>query len=363
MGMHMLKMNAKQLMAILLSLLLVQPMPMAAGTVAPNSSRTVLGSINSRGPVQVGSVPVPGMSTLFSGDVVRTDAGSAVIQYRDGVRVVLGGATEASFTADQVALQKGLMSFDTRAEGPAFAASTLRLEPTSARSSANVTLGDHQASVAVTEGTVNVVDPSGALLASLAAGEARLFAEAPAAEPAPAAAAPAAAAPQMGGSGGNGWLLALGVGIVGTSLGIAGLVRANNANDRADEAEAAATAAASQVASLQSSITALNTQLTSVQSQLTSLQATVSAGNPLLAQLASALANVNQLQSQLLSTQNQLNQLLTSIAAQGGVPTAAQLSQLQSLSGLLNSLFQQVQNAINNANNLVNQLIGVISGT
>lgn len=367
----MLQMNAKQLMAVLLSLLLVHPLPMTAGSGVANSPRTVLGSINSRGLVRVGNVPVPGMSTLFAGDEVRTETGSALIQYRQGARVVLGGGTEASFTTQRVELQKGQMSFDTSAGGPAFAASTLRLEPASAKSAANVTLGNRQAAVAVTEGAVNVVDPSGALLASLTAGEARLFEEAPAAaSPAPAAAAPAAAAaaPQGGLSGNRAWLIALGVGIVGTSLGIAGLVRANDASDRADEAEArasaantAATAAASQVTALQATVTALNTQLTTLRSQLTALQASINASNPLLSQLSAALAQVNTLQSQLLSAQTQLNTLLVSIAAQGGVATPAQLSQLQSLGSLLSALFQQVQSAVTAANNLANQLRGVLS--
>ena len=92
------------------------------------------------------------------------------------------------------------MSFQTAAgSAMVFAVSTLRLEPSTAKAAANVTLKDSKASVAVTEGTLNVVDPSGVQLASLHAGDARLFEEAAAAVPGPAsspAAAPPVAPPQ-----------------------------------------------------------------------------------------------------------------------------------------------------------------------
>lgn len=76
---------------------------------------------------------------------------------------------------------------------PAFAVSTLRLEPATAVSVATVTLQDKKASVSVTEGTLNIVDPTGVQLASLSAGQAGVFQEASAALPAQAAGGPASA--------------------------------------------------------------------------------------------------------------------------------------------------------------------------
>ncbi|OFW30073.1 MAG: hypothetical protein A3J28_10030 [Acidobacteria bacterium RIFCSPLOWO2_12_FULL_60_22] len=376
----MLEMNAKQFFSILLTVLLIRPSPIVAASATTAPPATVLGSITSRGVVRVGDVRVPDTSTLFSGDQVQTAAGSALIQYQQGVRVILGTGSLASFSSSRVELQKGQMSFNSSAGGPLFAASTLRIEPTSDKSSANVTLQDKKATVAVTEGSLRVVDPSGVQLASLRTGEARLFEEASAASPSPASPAPAAAAaaPQGGGGGSRAWLLALGVGIVGTSLGIAGIVSANNADDRADQAQqqasdartaadqARAAAAQTQTAltQAQGNITALTAQLNTLRTQLATLSAAAAAQNVVVQNLAAAIAEVNRLENQLNSTQNQLTQLLADIARGGGTASAAQLAQLQSIGGLLNSLFQAVQNATNVVSGLVEDLRRiVISGT
>jgi phage shock protein A len=257
------------------------------------------------------------MSALFSGDLVQTEAGSALIQSQSGPRVVLGIQSQASFSSSRVELQKGLMSFRTEAGGPLFAASTLRIEPIEAKSAANVTYLDHKATVAVTEGSFRVVDPSGAQLASLRAGEARLFEEVAASEPAPpsAAASPAApAAPQIGGGGSNrSWLLALGVGLVGTSLAIAALLRASDADDRADEASAAANEVRAQTAALLAQINALQGQLASIQatssqqaSTIANLQAQLDAAK---AELLSAQANISSSSQTIQNLQNTIAQL------------------------------------------------------
>jgi regulator of replication initiation timing len=369
----MLEMNAKQFFSILLTVLLIRPSPIVAASAATAPPATVLGSITSRGVVHVGAVRVPDTSTLFSGDQVQTAAGSALIQYQQGVRVILGTGSLASFSSSRVELQKGQMSFNASAGGPLFAASTLRIEPTSSKSSANVTLQDKKATVAVTEGSLRVVDPSGVQLASLRTGEARLFEEASAASPSPASPAPAAAAaaPQGGGGGSRAWLLALGVGIVGTSLGIAGIVRANNADDRAEEAQTLATQSQAQsdqlratITQLQAQNTALTTQVNTLRTQLSALSSAAAAQNVVLQNLAAAIAEVDRLENQLNSTQNQLTQLLADIARQGGTASAAQLSQLQSLGSALSTLFQGVQNATNRVSQLVEDLRRIIiSGT
>ena len=76
--------------------------------------------------------------------------------------------------------------------GPAFAASTLRLEPLAAHSAASVSLNDGKAQATVTEGAWRVLDPSGAQLVSLKAGETALLAMASAAALSPAASSAAA---------------------------------------------------------------------------------------------------------------------------------------------------------------------------
>lgn len=337
----MLRLKSKQLLVLLLCAVLIRPTPIIA---APASS-AVLGSVTPRGEVQVGSVRLPGMSALVAGDHVKTSTGSAMIQYQNGPRVVLGIESQASFSPSRVELQKGQMSFSTEAGGPMFTASTLRIEPTEAQSAADVTYLDHKATVSVTQGSFRVVDPSGVQLASLRTGEARLFEEAPAPAPAPApsAAAPLPAAPpppQIGSGSNRAWLLALGIGIVGTSLGIAGLVRASDADDRADEAAAAANQARSDAAAAAADASSALAQAAALQAQLATLQSQLSATTAATQQLAS-------LQNQLNSTQTSLSELVSQIVAQGGSATAAQLSQLQSLTSQLKSLFQAAQQTIN----------------
>ncbi|MBI3895578.1 MAG: hypothetical protein HY313_06575 [Acidobacteria bacterium] len=349
-------MNLKQLLAVLLSVALVNPAPMSAASVETVSPPSTLGSITVNGSVQVREIQVPTMSTLFSGDRVQTGQGNAIVQYKEGPRVLLGSESAANFSTSEVQLQKGQMTFETSGKPVIFAASTLRLEPAAGKSAANVTVQDKTASVSVSEGSVRVMDPSGTKLADLKAGDARLF-EKVAAPPPPPAAAPAAA-PQMGGGGGA-WLVALAAGIVGTSLGIAALVRANNAEDAADDAQATAEAAQSQVAAIQSTNAALQTQVNSLNSQLVSLNAFATAqkaSNAELIKLEAAQAQVNQIQRDLETVQQDIDRLQTELisggssASQAVTPTPQQLSLLLDLLGRQRGLVIALQAAVNAAN-------------
>jgi len=337
--------DMKQWLSVLVTVVILNPAPLPAATATAVPARAVLGSISSSGTVRVGELAMAAEGTLFAGDQVQTQAGSAVIQYRDGARIVLGNQSQASFSASRIDLEKGLLSFRSPAGGKlAFAASTLRLEPATANSAANITLENRRASVAVTEGSVTVVDPSGIELVSLKAGEARLFEEAAAASPAPAA----AAAPQGAGGGSKSWLIALGVGVVGVSLGIAGLVRANDADSRADDAQALATQLQSQNAALQTQLTTLRGQLATLSAQAAALSSFVQGQDALLRQLAAALSQLEQLERQLSSLQGQINQAISSgntsalpglVAQQGALLTA-----IQGLTNTVNGINQQLQN-------------------
>lgn len=328
--------NSKQLLSLVLVMLMGYPLPGGAATVETASPRAVLGSINAYGMVRVGGVAVPDQGTLFAGDQVKTELGGAVVQYRQGARVRLGSETAASFSPSQVQLQKGQMSFQTRADdGTVFAASTLLLKPAAANSAVNVVLQDRQASVAVTEGAVKVVDPSGTELASLRAGEARLFEEASAAlPPAPSSPAPA---PQ-GALGGRGWVLALAVGVVATSLGIAAIV----GDDDAEDAMKLAT-------TLQSQNAALQTQLTALKTQVNTLQTLAQGDQAALRALAASVATLTQIQQELSALQVQIN----------AAAAAGNTAQLQSLLAQQNALFSRLQTATQavnqNANNVTNR--------
>ena len=180
----MLKMNVKNLFAVLLSVLLIEPSycMVASPATAPPA---VLGSVTTRGTVRVGGVLMPSHGTLFSGDEVQTSLGSAIIQYQKGPRVQVAIESSVHFTSSHVQLQRGQMAFRTVSGNDlSLAASTLRLEPATTKTDAHVSLQDKKVSVSVTEGILNIVDPSGVHLASLRAGQASVFQEASAALPA-----------------------------------------------------------------------------------------------------------------------------------------------------------------------------------
>ncbi len=384
----MLQLRLKQMLALFLCTVLIRPTPIVA---APGA---VLGSVTPRGVVTVGDIRIPGMSALFSGDNVQTRAGSALIQYQEGAKVVLGIESQASFSPSRVELQKGQMSFSSVAGGPQFVASTLRIEPVGPKSAANVTYMDHKATVLVTEGSFRVVDPSGAQLASLRAGEMRLFEEVSAAAPGPpAAAAPPAVPPSpqitTGGSSRT-WLLALGIGIVGTSLGIAGIVRASDADDRADaanqranqaqseaaEARALAASATSQNAALQTAVNNLRTQVTSLQTQLASQAANQAAVNAQLGALLAVQQELAAIQAESQAIQNQINDLLIELAtlqtAGTGATTQASspsltiqeiIDRLRTLRDRLGQLGTRFTTAVNALNRAVENIRRVLSPT
>ena len=340
----MLKLGGKEFVALLLSLLVAAPPRFAAAANGP-AARAALGSIESRGAVRIGEVLTPSQNTIFAGDRVQTNNGGAVIQYRQGSRVVLASETVADFAPARVQLEKGLMTFESASNsGMIFAASTLRLEPGSAKTAANVTFTDNKASIAVNEGTLKVVDPSGLQLASLNAGDARMFEESPAgSEPASASSpSPAApAAPPQGGGGKHTWALALGAAAVGVTLGVVGIVRANDANSRADSATAAAATAQTAAdsanaaaAAARAQATALQAQLTATQTQATALSRQASISAAISADLATQIARLSQVQTQ-------ISTIVAQLAAGQITPAQAQ-QQLTALQGTLTSILAAV---------------------
>jgi hypothetical protein len=365
------KFGGREFVVLVLSLLIATP-PRIAGAANGPATRAALGSIESRGAVRIGEVLTPSQNTLFAGDRVQTNNGGAVIQYQQGSRVVLSSETVANFAPARVQLEKGLMTFESASNsGMIFAASTLRLEPAAAKTAANVTISDSKASVAVTQGTLKVVDPSGLQLASLNAGEARMFEDARV-EPEPASAsspsAPAAA-PQGGGGRSHRWAVALGVAAVGVTLGAVGIVRANDANSRADSANAsastanaaaataqtaagqasaaaaaaaaqaaaanaAAAAATAQVTALTAQVTAANAAAAALQARVNGLSSQASVSAALSADLATQIARLSQIQTQ-------LNTIVAQLAAGTITPAEAQ-RQIGILQGALTAVLAAI---------------------
>jgi hypothetical protein len=230
----MLQLNFKQMLSLFLAGLMVHPFPMQAASSAP-----VLGSMNAYGPVMVGETAAPSEATLFAGDLVDTKSGNAVIQYKQGARVLLAKSSSALFSTGSVELKKGEMTFRSAGnKDVVFQATSLRLEPTSEKTLANVMVNDGKATISVKEGGVRAVDPSGITLGEIPAGKTQLFAMAvaPSARAAAAPAAASAAAPPIPSAGAAIWVA---LAVAGATIGT--FVTAKVA-DNDDEVEARAAA-------------------------------------------------------------------------------------------------------------------------
>jgi len=192
----MLRLNLKQMSSLFLAAWMVQSTAMQAA-----SSAVVLGSINSYGPVVVGQAAAAPEGTLFAGDLIDTQSGNAVVQYKHGARILLAKSSAALFSPTSVELKKGEMTFRSASSKEiVFQATSLRLEPVTEKTLANVTVNEGKAAISVQEGSVRAVDPSGKVLGEIPAGKTQLFAmavppAAGAAASAPAASASAAAPP------------------------------------------------------------------------------------------------------------------------------------------------------------------------
>ena len=255
-------------------------------------TRNAVGMIETHGAVRVGGVVTPSSSTLFAGDRVQTESGGASVRYRQGDQIILASESIAAFNPSKIQLEKGLMTFQTTSvSGIEFSAATLRLEPSSPKTSVNVTLRNNHASVAVSEGSLNVVDPSGIQLASLRAGEARMFEEAPSSSAPSPAAAPASPAAQKGSMmAHHKWLI---VGLASAiTAGAVGAGLAMHSNDSSNNDSAELAALREQAAALQASATALQTRIAGLNQNDPNVRTAVT-------NLQSQLAQINTLQQQL----------------------------------------------------------------
>ncbi len=162
---------------------------------------------------------------------------------------------------------------------------------------------------------------------------------------------------QTGGLGSRPWLVALGVGIVGTSLGIAGLVRANSADDRADAAaattkQATATTKQATTTTKQATSLALSPRITELIAENAALQATATA---LQAQLAAALLGGGASQTQIAAAlMAQLNTTLAALKTQLTALKSAALTATGQVLANLNAAIASTQTAITNTQNAIN---------
>ncbi len=137
-----------------------------------------LGSLNAYGLVKLGSMDVPSGASVFDGQIVSTGrSGKALLALRDQTRVALGHATRARVSRKSVVLEEGAAQFTSvTPSGTPIFAGALRLEPVSPSASLEASILERgRVNVAVWTGNVRVLDPSGAAVGRLRAGQALVF--------------------------------------------------------------------------------------------------------------------------------------------------------------------------------------------
>jgi len=136
---------------------------------APSS----IGTVRSPGPFLVNGSAVSGNGTLFDGDVLETTGARSVVQLTDG-QVTLGPASRARIFRDHTVLEQGSETLSALSQS--VEADTLHIAPTAKESVVQVQISaPNQVSVTAREGTAEVRNSTGILVASMHPGMALAF--------------------------------------------------------------------------------------------------------------------------------------------------------------------------------------------
>ena len=147
-----------------------------AGAVTAMAAPPVIGMITASGHFTLDRSEVWGNATLFDGASVETTSASSDVTLRSGVRVQLGGSSRASISGRRMILRQGASQVSAAAPYEVDAGSfQVRPAGTDARMTVAYVSGG-AIEVAALRGEARVALPGGALLASVGAGQSRIFA-------------------------------------------------------------------------------------------------------------------------------------------------------------------------------------------
>jgi hypothetical protein len=152
-------------------------MPVSAADFS--STRSVLGSVSSVGPVELRGVSISTEGTLFSGDSIRSrDKGYAKVLLGSGSKIELSEKTELNVNSDaqgvKIAMNAGTMGFTSL--GSAVRVSVQPFDiVTSTDAAGSVAVGNNSASVRALKGSVTVRNRKTAESFVLLKGQDRLF--------------------------------------------------------------------------------------------------------------------------------------------------------------------------------------------
>jgi len=140
-------------------------------TAAPPS----IGVIRSTGDFQLDGSSIRGNATVFEGSTIQTTGAQSTIQLSDGAEIVLAPNSRVQIYRDRMVLQQGAQRITNGQKHPIEAAS-LRISPMDAHTVAEIVAKDNNSvSVAAREGSVDVWNGAGVLVATARPGLALAF--------------------------------------------------------------------------------------------------------------------------------------------------------------------------------------------
>lgn len=146
----------------------------SGGLLAAAAAPASIGTVKSTGAYRVNGSAVPGNNTLFEGDVVETATARSVVNL-GATQITLLPSSRAHIFHDRTILEKG-SGLLTGAPDHAVEAASLRIVPVERSSVVQVEISSpNHVSVAARQGSAEVRNSSGVLLASLRTGLALAF--------------------------------------------------------------------------------------------------------------------------------------------------------------------------------------------
>jgi hypothetical protein len=134
-----------------------------------------IGVVRSDGDFQLDGSTVRGNATLFEGSTVQTDGAQSRIQLSGGAEIMLSPASRAQVYRDHTVLRQGAQSVKN-GEKYVIEAATLRISPTGTHTLAEIVAKDgNRVSIAAREGSVDVWNGAGVLVATVRPGLALAF--------------------------------------------------------------------------------------------------------------------------------------------------------------------------------------------
>jgi len=129
-----------------------------------------IGVASARGSFRIDNAPVAGNGTIFEGTTIETNKASGELRLIDGVRMALGAETRGKVYRDRLVLERGAGQL-SNASRYGVEANSLRVIPSGAEAVGRVSIrGGNRVQVAALAGGFRVVNASGLMIASVAAG-------------------------------------------------------------------------------------------------------------------------------------------------------------------------------------------------